>query len=315
MDRTKRYAFIFLLITFCDVTSATWSYDPVKKSYANNYNWTLTAIPGDIPSDVQSVDISWNYCSNCTNIPSLSALTKLNLAYNQLTQFPDLRPVRSTLTSVDLKNNDISSVRSDYADLPALLELVLESNRLDQFPNLTEMTSLETLKLSYNDIGYVPKELLTPLERLISLYMLETRISTLPDVYMPHLKNLYLRGNEPMTDLPVWTTLGQTVTHLILGQTNISSAALRAMPNLVFFILDAAGLTSFPPVVDANHKLQTFLLKCNKIGELPSNIFTALPNLTTFYVDDNLLETFPDVTSTIPAHIDIRLVRVYSSYG
>ena len=102
-------------------------------------------------------------------ISSLTALTMLSLANNQLTTLPAAISSLTALTRLDLDNNQLTTLPAEISSLTALTWLDLDINQLTTLPaEISSLTALTTLFLDINQLTTLPAEIssLTVLTRL-----------------------------------------------------------------------------------------------------------------------------------------------------
>ena len=294
MDSTDMFLILLIcqLIVLVKHVEAGYSYDASTDTYTNSNDPNQTAIPINIPLTAISVDLSGNSIVTCTGFPTLPELTSLGLQNNELNEFPDLRPVAATLISLDLTQNDIAFFPAEFMSFSKLQTLNLDSNNVVQFPDMTQMLALESLSLYDNHIQAVPGELLSPLINLVNIDLKKNDLSTFPDVYLPRLTHLRLQRNPDVTTLPVWSSLGRTITYITVGYTNIKSISLQAL-------LELPSLTQFK-------------LKHASVSEIAGELFIVLRDLETLDLTGNNLKWIPDVCDAGPTNVAVRLVYLYT---
>ncbi|KAK1896532.1 Leucine-rich repeat-containing protein 40 [Dissostichus eleginoides] len=251
-------------------------------------------------------------------------LTKLLLSSNQLTQLSDDIRLLPALMTLDLHDNQMSSLPSALGELQELHELRLSHNQLTALPvEVYSLNKLCSMTLQQNRLESLPEELgqlenLTQLDlsnnllkdlpsslgRLTSLQKLtlsHNKLSALPDS-VAQLKNLKLLdcSNNQLTVISV--SLSEM---LALEQLYLRHNKLRALPKL-----PAPALKEL--YVGNNHieKLEAEQLSClkaisllelrdNKIQTLPEQIST-LSTLTRLDLTNNDLSTLPASISLLP---------------
>ena len=109
-----------------------------------------------------------------------NALTSLDLDDNQLTSLPDSFGNLSALIELGLHNNQLTSLPDSFGDLTALTELRLDQNKLpflsDSFGNLR---ALIELGLHNNQLTSLPDSF-GDLSALMALYLNENQLTLLP---------------------------------------------------------------------------------------------------------------------------------------
>ncbi|ELU15951.1 hypothetical protein CAPTEDRAFT_91102, partial [Capitella teleta] len=86
-------------------------------------------------------------------------IRSLSLASNQLTSFPDLSSIASTIMVIDLYRNQISQLPSDaFANMAALNSIDIPDNFLTSCPDFSSLPATNTLKnlnLNNNEISTI----------------------------------------------------------------------------------------------------------------------------------------------------------------
>jgi Leucine-rich repeat (LRR) protein len=90
----------------------------------------------------------------------LRTLVRLNLSFNKIVAFPDLRRL-TALCILHLSSNRLSSVDTpSFAGLTKLRELTLNGNTIDALPDsIGHFTKLEKLDVSNNRMQRLPNEI------------------------------------------------------------------------------------------------------------------------------------------------------------
>lgn len=111
-------------------------------------------------------------------------VTRLSLGNNFLKgELPDKIRDLSALTILNLPNNELSAVPADISRLFSLVGLDLSGNKLTSVPaSMAQMQRLEGLELSDNQLTEIPWLTSTSLPNLISLYLSDNFLETLPDL-------------------------------------------------------------------------------------------------------------------------------------
>ena len=93
-------------------------------------------------------------------IGQLTSLTELDLRGNQLTSLPAEIGQLTSLTYLNLGGNQLTSLPAEIGQLTSLTELYLSDNQLTSLPaEIGQLTSLEELGLSDNQLTSVPAEI------------------------------------------------------------------------------------------------------------------------------------------------------------
>ncbi len=96
------------------------------------------------------LDLSYNEIQRIENLENLTALTKLDLSKNQIMLIENLEKLDS-LTDLNLKNNKIECIEN-LDNLKILNRLQLSFNKIQRIENLDKLTTLNSLFLAHNQI-------------------------------------------------------------------------------------------------------------------------------------------------------------------
>nr|ABB21110.1 variable lymphocyte receptor A [Eptatretus stoutii] len=135
----------------------------------------LTAIPSNIPTDTDRLELDLNKLSSLPSkaFQSFTKLTFLSLNNNQLQTLPE--GVFDQLVNLDklyLQYNELKSLPSGIFDkLTKLTDLRLGYNKLQSLPNgvFDKLTELKTLYLSTNQLRSVPQGVFDSLSSLSTI--------------------------------------------------------------------------------------------------------------------------------------------------
>jgi internalin A len=199
---------------------------------------------------------------------------------------------------LDLSGRELTSLPPEVTQLTNLQTLRLSVNRLTSLPpEITQLTNLQTLDLSINQLTSLPPEI-TQLTNLQTLRLSVNRLTSLPPeiTQLTNLQTLDLRRNQ-LTSLP------PEITQL----TNLQTLDLRRNQ-----------LTSLPPEITQLTNLQTLDLGINHLTILPRKLAPLLENGLNLDLDGNpFREPFPDLISrgsdTLAAYLD-SLIDVVPQY-
>ncbi|XP_023930593.1 leucine-rich repeat-containing protein 63 [Lingula anatina] len=129
--------------------------------------------------------------------PLLTTVTYLNLSFNDLRVFPveifDLKQ----LETLKLRNNPITEIPPDICKLAKLKVLVISFNLLSQVPlSLFSLSGLYHLDISYNRLSFVPNEI-RRLKNLRELMVEGNQLAAMPSgaLKLKNLKHLTVRNN------------------------------------------------------------------------------------------------------------------------
>lgn len=205
----------------------------------------------------------------------LTHLQDLNLAHNELTQFPDV-----------------------VTDLPALETLSLSDNALTTLPeSIGYMSSLKSLRLNINQITDLPRAIgaVTTLQKL---YLHHNPLCSLPPT-ITQLKQLEVLdlGNNHFERLPEAVDRLHRLTWLFLNENRFTEfpAVLLDMPWLRWVFLHGNQLTGLPADISRIHRLKWLSLSNNRLRDLPASLGN-LTDLEHLAIRQNpLTELPPDV--------------------
>ncbi len=245
-------------------------------------------------------------------IGNLTALTRLNLSYNQLTTLPaeigNLTALRelyflSDKFSAPSRYNQLTTLPTEIGNLTALRSLDLYDNRLITLPaEIGNLTALTRLNLSGNQLITLPAEI-GNLPALTHLNLGGNRLITLPAEIgnLADLSQLNLDCNQ-LTDLPAEIGNLTALRELRLERSQLTDLPewignLTALRNLN---LGQNQLTTLPEWIGNLTALTYLGLSRNQLNTLPAEI-ENLTALTLLYLNNNQLTTLPDSLLTPPA--------------
>ena len=94
-------------------------------------------------------------------LADMTELKQLSLAGNNLKSVPDnlLKPVKNTLTFIDLKNNKLTKMPKTIGQATKLTNIQLYMNQITDISGVdfSKLKELKTLQLMKNSIGSLPK--------------------------------------------------------------------------------------------------------------------------------------------------------------
>ncbi len=257
----------------------------------------------------------------------LTSLRGLWLNNNLISSLsPGVFSTLPSVTNVDLANNYIQVIQRDmFTGVQSLKGLSLSSNPISSIESgsFSDLQNLVKLSLSYTEINVITANMfngLTSLERLFIGYNGLSDISGGTFVGMPKLNYLWLVGNKisvlrgdmwqgvsiislflkrnilQSINRDMWQNL-ETVELLELDSNPFQSTSLQMWDGLSN--LKELRLTNFSAA----------LYPANSFGNIASNTFTNLPNLTKLYLGLNRLHTLDAnmFGSSHPENLDLTL--------
>ena len=247
-----------------------------------------------------------------TSVPDailgLTALTYLNLGFNQLASLPTGAFDHMTqLTSLDLSGNDLSSLPAGIFDhLPTLTSLNLEYNDLTSLPAgvFDRLPALTRLNLDGLELTSLPDRVFYWLASLKSLSMRDSRLRSLSSVDFSGLSGLtYLNlyGNR-LTSLPSGIFSGLSS----LTSLNLSRSTLPPLldPLALTVSLEQVGEGQFKAVAPTGAPFPIVLLLNITNGNINGGASTL--TIPTGRVDSDTLRVTHTTGTTDPVTVDIR---------
>ena len=219
-------------------------------------------------------------------VGDLTTLTTLDLSENQLTAVPDWMGDLTTLTTLYLRGNQLAAVPESLGNLTALTTLYLSGNQLAAVPeSLGNLTALTTLYLYENQLAAVP-ESLGNLTALTRLYLSGNQLAAVPESLgnLTALTTLNLRGNQ-LAAVP--ESLGNLTA---LTRLYLSGNQLAAVPESL------GNLTG----------LSELDLTGNQLAAVPESLGN-LTALTTLYLSENQLAAVPESLGNLTALSELDL--------
>nr|ABB21108.1 variable lymphocyte receptor A [Eptatretus stoutii] len=164
----------------------------------------LTAIPSNIPTDTDRLELDYNKLSSLPNkaFHNLNKLTFLSLGTNQLQTLPP--GVFDHLVELDelhLNYNQLKSLPSGIFDkLTKITYLDLQNNKLQSLPHgvFDKLTELKTLYLNNNQLQSLPKGVFDKLTELKELSLQINQLRRVPEGafdFLSSISNVQLYGN------------------------------------------------------------------------------------------------------------------------
>ncbi|ERF69466.1 hypothetical protein EPUS_07281 [Endocarpon pusillum Z07020] len=221
-----------------------------------------------------------------------SRLTVLDISNNRLEQLKSAELDRlSSLVSIKMANNKLSELPAYFANFRHLRSLLMSSNNFTGFPGLIcGMKSLVDLDISFNKISALTNiGQITTLERL---WVTNNDLKgPLNETFknMINLKEIDARFNG-ITNIDNATLLPNLET-LLVGHNGISTFA-GSFPKLRSLVMDHCPVTSF----DIDSPMPTLIsinLASAKLPSFKDSMFENMPNLQKLNLDKNHFINMP----------------------
>ncbi|HKQ75083.1 MAG TPA: COR domain-containing protein [Blastocatellia bacterium] len=212
-------------------------------------------------------------------------------------------------TSLDLSENQLTSLPQGIAKLTNLTRLDLRNNQLTSLPpEIAKLTKLTSLFLSVNQLTSLPQEI-ARLTKLTSLFLRENQLTSLPQeiIKLTNLEVLSLSGNQ-LTSLPQEITRLTNLRDLDLSGTQLTSLPqeITWLTNLTDLNLSGIQLKRLPPEIAKLTNLTRLDLLKNQLTSLPAEI-TKLTNLTSLDLIGNQLTSLPPEIAKLTNLTDLAL--------
>src|SRR3990167_8659311 len=212
-------------------------------------------------------------------------IEKLNVKNNKISGVPKtILNLQQSLTELDLSNNQIKELVTEFGFLNKLKKLDLSNNKLSKLPvELKSFTELEYLNLSNNNLGSGimnrnPLSCLSSMVSLIFIDLSQNKLSAIPSLDLLSSIRQFNLSDNLLTDLPFLT---QAATLLSF---DISNNQIQAI-----------GMDGFKGLV----QLTDLNLSNNKLKFIPATL-ANLKNLKKFDCSKNKLATIPDSLCKLP---------------
>ena len=219
--------------------------------------------------------------------------------YSQVNQNLVTMPVNipADTVTIDLSDNQISSVNYINGVLSSLTDFTMNRNRLTEFPYLPNCTTVRVLNLESNFITYIHPERLDILTQLSLLNMNYNLLTTFPDVAGPSSTLVQISLNANYIDMiPPLEKLGKRVRKIYIAGNNISHLSrefLDQVQHLTNFGIGNNQLTSFPYMDPSLTAIGSLGLNHNNIGGPPIGWFPKLIRLGRLQMVNIGLQSIP----------------------
>ena len=253
----------------------------------NLYNAILT----ELGSKVESSD-EGTYTITITK-PNLETVTKLELNKKQITDVSGIEKFTS-LTSLNLDNNEKISDIKPIAQLPNLEKLKLYNNEITDITPLESLTKLKELGLGKNKISNI-----LPLQTLTNITWLSLLDNEITDITplqtLTNITFLSVSGNK-INDISPLASL-TNLEELYLSSNKISDISpLSSLTNLKTLWLYSNEITDVTPLASLAN-LTELLLYENKINDIRP--ISSLTKLTELRLGQNNISDITPLASLI----------------
>lgn len=229
-----------------------------------------------------------------------TSLNTLNLAENDISSVPsDWSPLKS-LTRLDMRANILATLPSTLSSLPMLAALEMGDNNFLTIPPVVfEIVSLTTLSLFSNSIFTVPPQI-AALKSLTSLNLSYNQLTALPEEVssLSLLSHLRLEGNF-FKEFPSAIFTLASLKELAIGSNR--------------------GIKEIPGAICNLSRLATLQVSSNAIHSLPDS-FVQLKSLSELDLSHNRLSILPSDMDRLTALTDLdisgnALTRIPPCFG
>lgn len=243
-----------------------------------------------------------------SELAACTTLTELNLSENQISQIPPESPLATLhrLEVLRLSLNKVASLPEDICNLSSLRELHLSANRLLTLPSsIQRLVDLEVLDLSSNAIIEIPS--IHNFLKLRRLYLSSNRLTVLPSIErLTNLHDLDIESNQ-ITSMP---TMAKS--HPFLTNLNVAFNKLGHIEGLSGCLrlehLNASGnrLEEIPPEAVYVLGLKSLRLASNRIKQVKPQLI-VWEGLRTLDLSHNQLSLLPVEVTLLTALISLNL--------
>ncbi len=249
-----------------------------------------------ILEELETLNLQGNVLIDIPNsLLLLKNIKKLDLSQNQINYLPQgFGKNQKELTILNLSENHLQSIDSNYSFLENLKILKLSSNKLNHLYDVFErLKNLEILSLSNNSISEIPPSIFN-LSQLKRLDLSKNRLNQIP--LISNLKNLEFLDLSSNKLKYVPNTIGKltnlTTLNLVENELNELPNEIEGLKKLKVLIFDKNKLSRLPDTFKNLSSLIFLSFKHNKFDNLPKAI-TSLKNLKHLDVAGNQIKTLP----------------------
>lgn len=196
----------------------------------------------------------------------LMGLGSLKLANNKLSTLPANFSHFRQLRSLNLSSNNFTTFPEHICALKSLVDLDISFNKLSSLPKISQLTTLERLWVTNNDLKGPFNE---SFKSLINLKEIDARFNGITDI-------------DSVTQLP-------NLEQLLVGHNNITTFK-GCFQRLRVLVLDHCPITSFE-LEQSVPTLMSLNIASAKLVEFKESLFDFVPNLQKLNLDKNHLSS------------------------
>ncbi|KAJ5089800.1 Adenylate cyclase [Penicillium argentinense] len=270
-----------------------------------------------LASRLTYLDISNNFLEELdhASLDQLTGLVSIKMANNQLTSLPSYFENFQYLRSLNMSSNSFKIFPEFLCNLRALVDLDISFNNIEGIPCIGELTTLERLWMTNNNIS---GPLDDSFQQLVNLREIDGRFNAISSIdnlcglprleqvffghnlvsrfkgSAPKLRSLHLDHN-PLTQFDIDSHM-PTLSSLNLASANLSAfrdAIFENMPNVSKLILDKNHLSSIPAQIGKLRRLEHFSIIKNPLAFVPPQI-GCLVELKEFNLRECNLKSLPE---------------------
>jgi Leucine-rich repeat (LRR) protein len=241
-----------------------------------------------------------------------TALTRLNLAQNSLSSFPNGACKNKNLKELVLNNNAITLSNDLIKPHPSLEKLDLGKNQIKKVPaSIGGFGSLKTLKFNHNNIAEVDGAI-SQLKKLEQISFYNNQLTAIPKaIYeLTSLKEIDLYYNQiERLDARVIQWKKLEVLYLAFNKLFSLPDNLGDSKNLQELYLHNNRLSSLPESIGTINNLRILRVNNNLLTELPNSL-SKLRAIENFDLSNNSISSIPDWLFNFP---DLKILSLVAN--
>ena len=266
----------------------------------------IVSLDHPLPNTLQTLDLYSNKITSISDscFSETENITWINLAQNEIANFPMFKRNVTHLWHLTLNNNPLEEFNFDRlrSIQTGLTEFSINGNKLSVITYLPP--TLEKLSLGYSEV-YVEAEVWSTLTELKSLNIDHGVLKVFPDISA--LKSLvYLYCTESNIEAVNFDNFQHThLSNIHLNRNRISSSLSYVPKTATYLRLDENYITHIAPDAFTNCiRLTHVYLSHNQLTGFP-RLQTELPNLQTITIAHNQLTKFHFNDFATASHVDL----------